>query len=246
MARFVGVTPQAVSKWENGGVPDTELLPAIADYFDVSTDELFGRQNNSSLDVQAAILRDITSLKADDRISRAFELCWMIEQSMYGTVFSDTERFKEEAKTHGKSDQIYSQIEADTGYTEMGLFNRMRYFLIVPDAEDKDKALLDGIDYPSFFRLMADRDIFEALVFLYNRDSFNAFTEELICKELGYTEDTAGRVITELLHLNILFKTVAELGDSVFDDSAAFQRERETFVGFLIIFDFIRTCVVCT
>ena len=27
LARFVGVTAQAVSKWENGGVPDTELLP---------------------------------------------------------------------------------------------------------------------------------------------------------------------------------------------------------------------------
>ena len=33
LARFVGVSAQAVSKWENGGVPDTELLPKIADFF---------------------------------------------------------------------------------------------------------------------------------------------------------------------------------------------------------------------
>ena len=32
LARFVGITAQAVSKWENGGVPDTELLPQIADF----------------------------------------------------------------------------------------------------------------------------------------------------------------------------------------------------------------------
>ena len=33
LAQHVGVTSQAVSKWENGGVPDTELLPVIAEYF---------------------------------------------------------------------------------------------------------------------------------------------------------------------------------------------------------------------
>lgn len=207
LARFVGITAQAVSKWENGGVPDTELLPKIADYFNVSIDELFGRERNTSIDIQDAILRDITKTKVDDRISRAFELCWMIEQSMYGTIFSDPERFREEAKTHGENDQIYSQIEVDSGYTEMGLFNRMQYFLVVPDAKDKDKAFLDGIDYPGFFKLMADKDIFETLVFLYKRDSFNAFTEKLIIKELGYAEDKAKQIIAELLRLNIIAKT---------------------------------------
>lgn len=33
LANYVGVSAQAVSKWENGGVPDTELLPRIADFF---------------------------------------------------------------------------------------------------------------------------------------------------------------------------------------------------------------------
>ena len=36
LARFVNVTAQAVSKWENGGVPDAEMLPLIADFFEVS------------------------------------------------------------------------------------------------------------------------------------------------------------------------------------------------------------------
>ena len=33
LASFVGVSTQAVSKWENGGAPDIELLPKIADFF---------------------------------------------------------------------------------------------------------------------------------------------------------------------------------------------------------------------
>ena len=40
LARYAGVSAQAVSKWENGGVPDIELLPKIADYFEVSIDRL--------------------------------------------------------------------------------------------------------------------------------------------------------------------------------------------------------------
>ena len=232
LARFVGITAQAISKWENGGVPDTELLPKIADYFNVSIDELFGRECNTSIDIQDAILRDITKTKVDDRISRAFELCWMIEQSMYGTIFSDPERFREEAKTHSENDQIYSQIEVDSGYTEMGLFNRMQYFLVVPDAKDKDKALLDGIDYPGFFKLMADKYIFETLVFLYKRDSFNAFTEKLIIQELGYAEDEAKQIIAELLRLNIIAKTVADIGNDVVE-VYQFAR-RPSFVSMLI------------
>lgn len=232
LARFVGVTAQAVSKWENGGVPDTELLPKIADYFNVSIDELFGKQRNLSIDIQDAILTDITKTKVEERISRAFELCWIIEQSMYGTIFSDPERFKEEAKTHSENDQIYSQVEVDSGYTEMGLFNRMQYFLVVPDAKDKDKALLDGIDYPEFFKLMADKDLFETLVFLYKRESFNAFTEKLVIKEIGCTEEKAKQIIAELLRLSILAKTVAEI-DNELVEVYQFAR-RPSFVSMLI------------
>ena len=43
LAEAIGVTSQAVSRWEaNGGYPDMEMIPAIANYFHVSIDELFG------------------------------------------------------------------------------------------------------------------------------------------------------------------------------------------------------------
>lgn len=42
LAQMLGVSFQAVSKWETGAtMPDIALIPAIAAFFDVSTDELF-------------------------------------------------------------------------------------------------------------------------------------------------------------------------------------------------------------
>lgn len=42
LANYLGVTFQAVSKWEKGEtLPDVTMIPAIACFFEVSTDELF-------------------------------------------------------------------------------------------------------------------------------------------------------------------------------------------------------------
>ena len=45
LAQKLGVTNQAVSKWESGqSCPDIALLPAIADLFGITLDALFGRE----------------------------------------------------------------------------------------------------------------------------------------------------------------------------------------------------------
>lgn len=45
LAAELGVTAAAVSKWENGNtLPDILMLCALADYFQVTTDELLGRK----------------------------------------------------------------------------------------------------------------------------------------------------------------------------------------------------------
>lgn len=48
LAERLSVSAQAVSKWEQRiNMPDIMLLPEIADAFNISTDELFGRQVNT-------------------------------------------------------------------------------------------------------------------------------------------------------------------------------------------------------
>ena len=60
LAQYLGVSFQAVSKWENGDtMPDVTMIPAIAIFFEVSTDELF----------------DFNRLETEQKIQEA---CWEI------------------------------------------------------------------------------------------------------------------------------------------------------------------------
>jgi len=56
LAEALGVTSQAVSRWEaNGSYPDMNLIPAIANYFGITIDELFGYTNNRNQKIDEII-----------------------------------------------------------------------------------------------------------------------------------------------------------------------------------------------
>ena len=56
LAEAIGVTSQAVSRWEaNGGYPDMEMIPAIANYFGITIDELFGYHNDRDTKIDRII-----------------------------------------------------------------------------------------------------------------------------------------------------------------------------------------------
>ncbi len=59
LAAAIGVTSQAVSRWEaNGGYPDMEMIPSIANFFGVTIDELFGYNNDRETKI-AAVIRKV-------------------------------------------------------------------------------------------------------------------------------------------------------------------------------------------
>lgn len=61
LAAEMGVTVGAVSKWENGiTLPDILMLCSLADYFQVTTDELLGRNRKSTFIIcdDAPFIRD--------------------------------------------------------------------------------------------------------------------------------------------------------------------------------------------
>ena len=74
LAKALGVTCQAVSRWEaGGGYPDMEIIPAIANYFNVSIDELFGYSKDRQEKLKAVLDKTETQINAQGDMTECIE-----------------------------------------------------------------------------------------------------------------------------------------------------------------------------
>ena len=214
LAACVGVSAQAVSKWENGGVPDPELLPKIADYFSVSIDSLFDRDFDGGQKVGDVLIRKMIDLPEEERFDFAFDRCWEMERAFFGVVPTDGD-----VKTHldviDENEQTYSSVLTDHGFTRMGVGNRIQYFMLVKDIQNADRALFNNIDYTEFFKDFSDKDVFGAFVLLSRRDHKKAFTPALLMKNMKLTHDRATKILSVLEKYQLIKITQIELDDEI-------------------------------
>lgn len=216
LAKNVGVSAQAVSKWENGGVPDAELLPKIADYFNVSIDRLFDRSINSN-SLQAALIESIYNETESDRFQRVLDYCWDMERALmpHDFVIDYTETLEENNRGIDDGEQQHSQILNNDGFTLMGLGKRSQYFLVVPNPKDTDAAYLNGINYPEFFKDFSDQNVFNACIMLNKRNAEKAFTENLIVKKLGVTPEQTEKILGVLRKYKLVYTSQIEMDDEI-------------------------------
>lgn len=72
LAEALGVTSQAVSRWESGGsYPDINLIPSIANFFGVSIDEIFGYEGERIGRIDALA----TEIDRMNHLNRGIDVC---------------------------------------------------------------------------------------------------------------------------------------------------------------------------
>lgn len=80
LAEVFGVTSQSISKWELGlSCPDISVLPEIADYFEVSIDELLGYKPMSSVNSIYLNIKSLVDSKEDynDKMSFIYQIAML-------------------------------------------------------------------------------------------------------------------------------------------------------------------------
>lgn len=236
LAEVVGVSSQAVSKWESGGTPDVELLTAIANYFEVSIDRLFGRSVNDYSNLESEVAKFIAGEQSGasevraERFKKAFNMCWVIERALFGNT--DLEEYMNlniiVSKDNGR---IYSQCLCNEGITNMSLREDLRYFLIMPEPPQGFKKALELTDdLVNFLKLFSDSNVIRTLYYLNERVN-KQFTPNLLVKNLCITLEQAITILNNFTTYNLVSTTEIELDDEI--KTVYNFKPNPAFVGFL-------------
>ena len=128
LAEFVGVSPQAVSKWEMNSFPDASLLPKIAEKLEVSIDELFGLKSEN-ISIYDRILEHIKSVPAEKRFDEMFSIVRAFPLACCGAV--KYEPIPEEVLTSEYDN--YSLINQPEGFIEMRNPADLQFAFLFPE-----------------------------------------------------------------------------------------------------------------
>lgn len=157
LAAKLGVTAQAVSKWENGRYPDSDLLPKIADIFDVSIDNLYGRGEERCLFEQQVVnhMRAIADSSQDSSaewLKNYLNIIWAMQLTAWRECryYYDLPDFKDSNGT------IASECTCNTGVTYMRLNKDFRYFTFIEQPESFAKQFSDIDKLSELFRFLGD------------------------------------------------------------------------------------------
>lgn len=230
LARAVGVSVQAVSKWECGGTPDVELLPAIADYFAVTTDELFGRKVGQGVSTDELAYKIMQNTPEKLRMERAGEICWAIFKGLSGIPNVSTAEFATGSE-NGSPECSRSRLALDTGIAYLCALEDAKSFFIFPEPLlGYSSVIASAENLAELFSVLADVDIMKTLLFLGSRNAV-PFSIEHICKALELPQEKMLSCLSKLKGFGWLEEELVDL------DSGAKTLYRpvltEAFLAFL-------------
>ena len=145
LAESVGVSAQAVSKWELGSLPDAALLPVIADVLGVSIDEMFGRGGGRPA-LDQLLSEELDRAEQDEnglipdsaegekrRMQAAWRICHLLA-CVYARCSNSSEVSRMTIEGSGMWD-AYTQISDAGGFLQAKLNEPLRYFLLMPQPD---------------------------------------------------------------------------------------------------------------
>lgn len=208
LGQLVGVTTQAVSKWERGGTPDAELLPALADALGVSIDALFGREEQSTM---FSLAQKLSQMDRDRAFRYAFEVCWSILHGvMMETPYLPEDQLRvclDLAFPEEKPLAKFSKIHYDEGIINVRVDQDHRHFFMMLEPEKGLRSIwsdLEGVR--RVFAALADADKLQILFYMYTRLNTPIATS-LISKNTGLSVQEVDRHLEDLCKAFIVKRT---------------------------------------
>jgi len=211
LAERVGVTTQAVSKWECGGTPDAELLPDIATALGVSVDTLFGLSNEVKRDPFRSLAYDISRLPEEERFRRTIQYALSALIATAGIEsLNDLIPLVTGVKEWKGKEHLMRMLEG-RGFSVGNLTDGKQYFFAVYNPEEGyDGHLADQEHYRKLFAQLSRESVFRILLFLMHRHSAAAVLTGVIAKGVSLSEPEAEQYLTELEEAHLVVRRAVE------------------------------------
>lgn len=202
LAEAVGVSAQAVSKWEMNGYPDTPLLPQIADFLGVSIDELFGKEKQE-LSTEDKIIQYFKTIPKEEWIQKGMD----ISRSLF-CVYTGGEKYEAvpDYAFNSKDYHIFSLITDSTGWMQSRITERLQFFLLMPEPKNGyDDLLKYDESYVQLFKFLSMPNALRVMYFLAGRSTDTFFTVDAIAKEVNIEKKNAKEIVDKMLELKFVW-----------------------------------------
>ncbi len=206
LANMLGVSAQAVSKWETSETyPDGSLLLPIANALDTSLDALFGNDKIYNDDMYERLRLMFEGLSNKEEIAKIYDLCWMAYCAMWNC---DSVR-----DCSGNS----SVMNRDGGFVQIS--NRgMRYFSVFKEPDDGwSKYIGDAELMRDVFERLGERDTMKAVLYLHTLEHGYYFDADVICEACSIEKENLGRVMDDLCQMHLVLKNEVNINGEIRD-----------------------------
>lgn len=199
LAEVLGVSAQAVSKWETGETyPDGSLLVPLAKILDATLDELFDNNIPSMKEISKQILHMLQSLDGKQQYVVARDICWQIERGLFPIACEGYN--PDEVKNLRYS----SYVLKEGGFTMVSNSDEA-FFAPFPQPEKGYGGAFENTErLQKVFAALADANVFKALKVLYRHNNEYVFESAVLQRECGFSADETAEVIRGLIGLRVI------------------------------------------
>ncbi len=209
LAATLHVTPQAVSKWENGSLPDPEFLPAIARSLGTSIDVLFGLQEEKDVpDLEQLIVDTMRQTPVEKRAELVMQLFYTMM-----TAYND---YKLSKQKYPENLELETYVELKTDFEgAIGRLNDdLKYFCFFQVPEEGVDSYTTATDnMVRVFDALADKDAIDIVHYLGNSYRNRMQSLEYIAKQVALPLERVTEVMQKLDQLGLVWKVYAEITD---------------------------------
>ena len=195
LAGTIGVSPQAISKWENNAtMPDIMLLPIIADTLGVTIDELFGIRHKVQ---EKPINCEETPMAVYDQILNTM---WRSE---------DNDDFAERAKAQfAKNPYQHSGFVSEVAGA---VYANKDIALSYLPSDKESLRLLENEETAELLKVISDKNVRLVLAYQYANPK-KTFTASSVAAKIGISEEEAKAALEKLFDCNLTMARDVDTG----------------------------------